>query len=175
MFGAKFCLFCTDLCDPNNSVICICCGALICISTCIGGAECIGLRTLTVDRSLFECPVCIGSSTTDTSLLPYYLARSGLWRTLKIQWPILLVAIQLKNLDSLVLKLLLATAESNYILDREHVRFTVKLLSALLTFLWLQFIHVDMKKGGEILSSRIVISTSTLSRNSSLTADRQTW
>jgi hypothetical protein len=148
MFGVKCCFFCSDPCDPNNSAICIRCGALICISTRIGGAGCIGSRTLTVDRSLFECPVCIGSPKTHTSLLPYYLAGSGLRRTPKIPWPVLLVGIQLKNLDSLVLKLLSATAESNYILDREHVRFTVKLLPAPLTFLQLHFNHVDMKKGG---------------------------
>ena len=101
-----------------------------------------------MDRSLFECPVCIGSPKSQTSILPYYLAGSGLRRRPKIPWPVLLIGIQLKNLDSLVLKTLSATAESNYILDREHVRFRVKLLSTALTFLQLQFSHVDMKKGG---------------------------
>jgi hypothetical protein len=134
-FGVKFCFFCSDPCDPSSSAICICCGALICIATRIGGAGCIGAQTLQVDRARFECPVCIGSSKTDTRVLPYYLAGSGLRRTPKIPWPLLLIELQLKNLHSLVLDLLTATTESNYLFDREHVSFTLKLLASALTFL----------------------------------------
>jgi hypothetical protein len=122
-FGVKFCFFCSDPCSPNNSAVCIQCGALICISTSIGAAGCIGAHTLEVEKKKFECPVCVGSSKTATTVLPYYLAGSGLRRTPKIAWPLLLIALQLKNLDSLVLKLVSLTMESNYALDKEQVRF----------------------------------------------------
>jgi hypothetical protein len=125
-FGAKYCHFCSDPCDPQSSAICIRCGSLICISLRMGAAGCIGAQTLEVDQSRFECPVCIGTSKTDTVVLPYYLVGSGLRRTPKISWPLLLVGIQLKNLQSLVLKLVQFTMESNYVLDQEHVRFTQK-------------------------------------------------
>lgn len=134
-FGVKFCFFCSDPCDPKNSVICIHCGALICISTRIGGVGCIGANTLNVEVSRFECPVCVGTSKTVTLVLPYYLAGSGLRRTPKIAWPLLLHTIQLKNLESLVLKMVSLTMESNYILDREQVRFPQKLLVPGLIFL----------------------------------------
>jgi hypothetical protein len=122
-FGAKFCFFCSDPCDPRNTAICIRCGALMCIASHIGGAGCIGARTMQVELALFECPVCIGSNRTPTSVIPYYLAGSGLRRTPKIVWPLLLLAVKLKNLDSLVLKMVSLTMESNYSSDRECVRF----------------------------------------------------
>jgi hypothetical protein len=122
-FGAKFCFFCSDPCNPNCSGVCIRCGAIICIASCPGGAGCIGADTLEVGRSEFECPVCIGSRKTETKVVPYYLAGSGLRRTPKIAWPLLLLNIQLKNLDSLVLKMVSLTMESNYVLDQKHVRF----------------------------------------------------
>jgi hypothetical protein len=93
----------------------------MCIATRIGAAGCIGADTLQVDRSSFECPVCIGSNRTETAVMPYYLAGSGLRRTPKIAWPLLLIAIQLKNLDSLVLRLVKYTTESNFALDKELV------------------------------------------------------
>jgi hypothetical protein len=129
-FGAKFCFFCSDPCDPQNSMMCICCGALMCVASQIGGAGCIGARTLDVDLPKFECPVCIGSGKTTTTILPYYLAGSGLRRTPKIAWPLLLLTIQLKNLDSLVLKMVSLVMESNYVLDREHVRFPHELVAS---------------------------------------------
>jgi hypothetical protein len=122
-FGANFCFFCSDPCEPSNSLICIRCGAIICVATHIGASGCIGAGTLEVNESKFECPVCIGSKKTETSILPYYLAGSGLRRTPKIAWPLLLRTIQLKNLESLVLKLVLSTMESNFVLDREYVSF----------------------------------------------------
>jgi hypothetical protein len=128
----KFCFFCSDPCDPRNSVICIRCGALMCMATHIGAAGCIGAQTLEVIRSRFECPVCIGSGKSDTVVTPYYLTGSGLRRTPKILWPLLLIGIQLRNLDSLVLKLVQLTTESNYRLDQEHVRFTLKLIALVL-------------------------------------------
>jgi hypothetical protein len=127
-FGAKFCFFCSDPCGPQNSVICICCGALMCVASVIGCAGCIGARTLDIDPSKFECPVCIGTAKTANTVLPYYLAGSGLRRTPKIAWPLLLLTIQLKNLDSLVLKMVSLTMESNYIWDEEHVRFPTELI-----------------------------------------------
>jgi hypothetical protein len=123
MFGVKFCFFCSDPCDLGNSAVCIRCGAVMCIATRIGGAGCIGFNTLAVDKSMFECPVCVGSPRTTTKVLPYYLTGSGLLRTPKIAWPLLLMAIEHKNLDSLVVKLVSLTMESNYALDKEHVRF----------------------------------------------------
>jgi hypothetical protein len=120
-FGAKFCFFCSDPCDPKHSAICIRCGALMCIAAQAGAAGCIGARTMGVDRSLFECPVCIGTKT-NTSVLPYYLAGTGLRRTPKIAWPLLLLAVKLMNLDSLVLKLVSFTMESIYSRDAEFVR-----------------------------------------------------
>lgn len=135
-FGVKFCFFCSDPCDPcdpRSSAMCIRCGALICISLQTGAAGCIGAQTLEGDRSRFECPVCIGSGRTETAVLPYYLAGSGLRRTPKIPWPLLLIGIQLKNLDSLVLKLVGLTTASNYVLDEEHVRLTTKLAGSGLT------------------------------------------
>jgi len=75
---------------------------------------------------MFECPVCIGTSRTETIILPYYLSGSGLRRTPKIAWPLLLLTIQLKNLDSLVLKMVSLTMESNYVLDRKHVSFPLE-------------------------------------------------
>lgn len=126
-FGAKFCFFCSDPCDPKSSAICIRCGALICIATCVGGAGCIGANTVRVPMTSFECPVCVGSSRTTTLVLPYYLAGSGLRRTPKIAWPLLLHTIQLKNLDSLVLRMVSLTTESNYILDKEQVSFSQRL------------------------------------------------
>lgn len=122
-FGAKFCFFCSDPCNSKRSAICIRCGAIMCIASHAGGAGCIGARTMDVEVSSFECPVCIGSSKTETLTLPYYLAGSGLRRTPKIAWPLLLLAVQLKNLDSLVLKLVSLTMESNYVNDKESVRF----------------------------------------------------
>lgn len=122
-FGAKFCFFCSDPCDPRNSAICIICGAIMCIASYSGGAGCIGAHTLEVDLSKFECPACIGSKKTATRVLPYFLAGSGLRRTPKIAWPLLLLNIQLKNLDSLVLKLVSFTMESNYVCNPENVRF----------------------------------------------------
>jgi hypothetical protein len=95
----------------------------MCIASVSGGSGCIGAQTMDVDRSRFACPVCIGSRQTKTLVLPYYLAGSGLRRTAKIAWPLLLLAVQLKNLDSLVLKLVKVTMESNYVNDKECVRF----------------------------------------------------
>lgn len=127
-FKAKFCFFCSDLCNPMNSVICICCGAIMCIASYIGGAGCIGAKTLEEGKlSRFECPACIGTSKTATLTLNYYLCGSGLRRTPKIAWPLLLVAVQLKNLDSLVLKSVALTMESNYVHDQECVRFPCKI------------------------------------------------
>lgn len=127
-FKARFCFFCSDPCNSKNSAICIRCGAIICIASRVGGAGCIGANTLEVERSSFECPVCIGSSKTQTLTLPYYLTGSGLRRTPKIAWPLLLLPMQLKNLDSLILKLVSLTMESNYVNDKECVRFPWKLL-----------------------------------------------
>ena len=120
-YGAKFCFFCSDPCEPKNSAVCIRSGALICISSISGGAGCIGAFTLEVDKSEFECPSCIGSPKTTTKVVPYYLAGCGLRRTPKIAWPLLLLNIQLKNLDSLVLKLVSFTMESNYVCDPDNV------------------------------------------------------
>lgn len=127
-FGAKFCFFCSDPCDPKSSSICIRCGAKICIASRLGGAGCIGAGTLEVAISEFECPVCIGSRKTETAVIPYYLTGSGLRRTPKIAWPLLLLNIQLKNLDSLVLKMVSLTMESNYVLDQKYVRFALSKL-----------------------------------------------
>jgi hypothetical protein len=108
----------------------------MCIATRIGGAGCIGANTLEVNLSNFECPACIGSSRTQTAVLPYFLAGSGLRRAPKISWPLLLIGIQLKNLDSLVLDLVQRTMLSNYVLYPEHVSFfPTKLLASGLTFL----------------------------------------
>lgn len=128
-FGVKFCFFCSDPCEPKNSAVCIICGALICIASQIGGAGCIGANTVPekLKETKFECPVCIGSSKTETKVLPYYLVGSGLRRTPKIAWPLLLLTIQLKNLDSLVLKMVSLTMESNYTLDMKNVGFPKKL------------------------------------------------
>ena len=105
--------------------ICIHCGALICVATRIGGSGCIGAATVNFDRSKFKCPVCIGTSRTTTTVLPYYhLAGIGLRRTAKIAWPLLLITLHLKNLESLVLKLVQYTMESNFCLDTEHVSFS---------------------------------------------------
>jgi hypothetical protein len=122
-FGAQYCFFCSDPCEPKNSAICIHCGAIICIALDVGAAGCIGAKTVNADRSKFECPVCIGSKKTDTTVIPYYLSGSGLRRTPKIAWPLLLLAVQLKNLDSLVLRLVAFTMQSNYELEKENVRF----------------------------------------------------
>ena len=111
-------------------VICICCGAIMCIATHIGAVGCIGARTLEVDPSKFECPICIGSKKTQTSIIPYYLAGSGLRRTPKIAWPLLLHTIQLKNLESLVLKMVSFTLESTYVPDREYVSLPWKVIES---------------------------------------------
>ena len=120
-FGANYCFFCSDHCDRKNSAICIHCGAIMCIAQHAGAAGCIGAKTMEVDPLKFECPVCIGTKKTETSVLPYYLAGSGLCRTPKIAWPLLLIAVQLKNLDSLVLKSVSATMESSYQFEKEKV------------------------------------------------------
>ena len=122
-FKAYFCYFCSDYADPKDLAICIHCGSLICVATRIGGSGCIGAGTINVDRSKFECPICIGTTRTTTTVIPYYLAGSGLCRTAKIPWPLLLITIPLKNLESLVLKLVQYTMESNYCLATEHVSF----------------------------------------------------
>lgn len=120
-FGAKFCFFCSDPYNPKNSVICITCGAIMCIASEIGAAGCIGARTMEVEKTKFECPVCLKRNN-KRSVLPYYLVGSALRRTPKIGWPLLLLAVQLKNLDSLVLKLVSLTMESLYASDEEWVR-----------------------------------------------------
>jgi hypothetical protein len=127
-FGARFCFFCSDPCNPENSAICKVCGALICIASHCGGAGCIGVGTIENGRSNIVCPVCIGSSKTDATVTPYYLQGSGLRRTPKISWPLLLLNIQLKKLDSLILKFISLTMESNYICDSKNVRVPSKLL-----------------------------------------------
>jgi hypothetical protein len=121
-FGVNFCFFCSDPCNTRNSAVCIHCGAVMCIATHAGGAGCIGLNTLAVEKSEFESPVCVRSTRTATKVPPYFLAGSGLCQTPKIAWPLLLITIELKNLDSLVLKLVFFTMESNYVGDRDHVR-----------------------------------------------------
>ena len=118
-YKAHFCFFCSDPCD--HPAICVLCGALICIATNIGGAGCIGAETFRGDPSKFECPVCVGTKASSSSLIPYYVAGSGLRRIPKIAWPLLLFTITLKNLDSLVLKLVTMTMMSNYTLDKEYV------------------------------------------------------
>lgn len=120
-FGAKFCFFCSDPYESKNLLSCIRCGAIICIASHIGGSGCIGAKTLEIHESAFECPVCIGTGKTKTSILPYYLAGSGLRRTPKIAWPLLLHTVQLKNLESLVLRMVSITMQSNYVLDEEKV------------------------------------------------------
>ena len=105
--------------------MCIHCGAIICIATYVGGAGCIGAQTLNpADRSNFECPVCVGSKKTQTNVLPYYLSGSGLRRTPKIPWPLLLIAVRLKNLDSVILNLVVFTTQSNYVLEKDNVPFS---------------------------------------------------
>jgi hypothetical protein len=104
----------------------------MCIATAIGGFGCIGANTLYVDKAIFECPVCIRAGKSNTRVLPYFLAGSGLRRTPKIAWPLLLLTIRLKNLDSLVLKLVSFTMESNYCQDAENVRFHLKLFASAL-------------------------------------------
>jgi hypothetical protein len=86
-----------------------------------GGAGCIAAQTVGSDRSNFECPVCIGTNKTKTKVIPYFLAGSGVRRTPKLAWPLLLLAVRLKNLDSLVLKLITLTMQSNYELEKENV------------------------------------------------------
>jgi hypothetical protein len=119
MFGAKYCFFCSDPCE-RNCAICTCCGAIICIAVSIGSAGCIGFNTVDKNKPGFECPTCIGVRT-ETKVIPYYLAGSGLRRTPKITWPLLLITIQLKNLDSLVVKLVTLTMQSNYELEKNKV------------------------------------------------------
>jgi hypothetical protein len=120
-FGAHYCFFCTDHCGSSHA-ICIHCGTIVCIATHRGSAGCIGHQTATADLSKFECNYCIRSKKTTTTVIPYYLAGSGNRRTPKIVWPLLLFAIRLKNLDSLVLRQVTLTAESNYRLEKENVR-----------------------------------------------------
>ncbi|KAF8219881.1 hypothetical protein L208DRAFT_1382843 [Tricholoma matsutake] len=86
-----------------------------------GRAGCIGAQTLGSDQSNFECPVCIGMKKTETKVIPYFLAGTGLHRTPKLAWPLLLLAVQLKNLDSLVLELVTLTMQSNYELEKENI------------------------------------------------------
>lgn len=106
----------------------------MCIASRPGGAGCIAAGTMGVNLSRFECPVCIGSGKTETLTLPYYLAGSALRRTPKIAWPLLLLSVQLKNLDSLILKMVSLTMESNYVNDKEWVRFPETSLSPALMF-----------------------------------------
>jgi hypothetical protein len=127
-FGANYCFFCSDPCDARNRAICIHCGAIICIAMATGGAGCIGAQTVGSDRSNFECPVCIGTNKTKTKVIPYFLAGSGLRRTPKLAWPMLLLAVQLKNSDSLVLKLVTLTMQGNYELEKGNVWSSSQLL-----------------------------------------------
>lgn len=62
-------------------------------------------------------------------MIDYYLAGSGIRRTPKIAWPLFLITLQLKNLDSLVLRLLSYTMESNYCMDNDHVSFPLPLIA----------------------------------------------
>lgn len=96
----------------------------MCIAAFPGGAGCIGANTLQAPKSTFECPECIGTKKTSTTVTPYFLSGSCLERKPKIAWPLLMFTIQLKNLDSLVVKLISLTMESNFYLDKENVSFS---------------------------------------------------
>ncbi|KAF8221747.1 hypothetical protein L208DRAFT_1382120 [Tricholoma matsutake] len=106
-----------------------------------GRAGCIGAQTLGSDQSNFECPVCIGTKKTETKVIPYFLAGTGLRWMPKLAWPLLLLAVQLKNLDSLVLELVTLTMQSNYELEKENLHITT----------------IDMQKGGEGVSSALTL------------------
>ncbi|KAK2459411.1 hypothetical protein APHAL10511_008576, partial [Amanita phalloides] len=121
--GTVHCHFCSDPVDHDNWVMCVDCGAIICIGSTQGGAGCIGVGTLPPQlRSRFLCPRCLGIGR--KGVVEYWLAGNGQRRFPKIAWPLALTTVQLHNLDSLVRSTVRITLQAHYKCDSKNLLIT---------------------------------------------------
>lgn len=122
-FEANCCFFCSDPVDGKEAT-CTLCGSIVCVGSVAGGAGCISADSLTpLFRSRFECPTCIlVRKKVETKVIPYIIAGGALRRTPKMNWPLLLIGLELSQINSLAIRILELRINSSYTCNKKNVR-----------------------------------------------------